>query len=71
MESEPPGSCVRLSQPSVIQLLCLVQVNRAQIVLDLSMSVVGRQQPAARSVPASGSRVLTTLSSRRAEKPSC
>lgn len=33
------GSCVRVSQPSVIQQLWLVQVNRAQIVLDLSMSV--------------------------------
>lgn len=28
-----------VSQPSVIQQLWLVQVNRAQIVLDLSMSV--------------------------------
>lgn len=33
------GSCVRVSPPSVIQQLWLVQVNRAQIVLDLSMSV--------------------------------
>lgn len=32
------GSCVRGSQPSVIQQLWLVQVKRAQIVLDLSMS---------------------------------
>lgn len=33
------SSCARVSEPSVIRQLWLVRVNRAQIVLDLSMSV--------------------------------